>query len=157
MSQAQLVGVMYVGKKPNAVDSLARSGVTWNGRGDVQFVSEDAAVQLCGYPDQWWPAQDDVPTQEEVDELVAAFGVKGDKSVLKPIIIYAPVVDGEKEKTRIAPPAGKKQSDYAKMTLTQLRKIANDEHGHKFKIGITTKAAADELHLLDEQARGQGR
>ncbi len=50
---AQLVSIVYVGTKPTAYDNIARSGVTWDGCGDVQQVTDVQAKQLLRYPDQW--------------------------------------------------------------------------------------------------------
>ena len=50
---ANLVKVKYVGNKAAAYDNVARSGVTWSGRGDVQEVTDVQAKQLLKFPDQW--------------------------------------------------------------------------------------------------------
>lgn len=47
------VNVLYVGKKPFAMDNVAKSGKAWNGEGDVQQVTPAQAKILCKYPDQW--------------------------------------------------------------------------------------------------------
>jgi hypothetical protein len=48
-----LVEVVYVGKKPAAIDNVAHSGKLWNGKGDVQSVTPEQAKTLIKYPDQW--------------------------------------------------------------------------------------------------------
>lgn len=50
---AKLIAVKYVGKKPAAYDNVARSGVTWNGHGDVQQVTDAQAKMLLKFKDQW--------------------------------------------------------------------------------------------------------
>ena len=48
-----LVQVVYVGRKPFAVDNVAQSGKQWAGNGDVQEVTAAQARVLVKYPDQW--------------------------------------------------------------------------------------------------------
>jgi hypothetical protein len=50
---ATIIKVKYVGKKPFAVDNVARSGKCWNGPGDVQEVTDAQALILTSYADQW--------------------------------------------------------------------------------------------------------
>lgn len=50
---ATIIKVKYVGKKPFAVDNVARSGKCWNGPGDVQEVTDAQALVLTSYADQW--------------------------------------------------------------------------------------------------------
>lgn len=50
---ATKVKVKYVGKKPFAVDNVARSGRCWAGAGDVQEVTDAQAQILISYADQW--------------------------------------------------------------------------------------------------------
>jgi len=49
----RFVKLRYIGRKPSAYDNIARSGVTWNGNGDVQKVSDAQAKLLLRFPDQW--------------------------------------------------------------------------------------------------------
>lgn len=50
---ATKVKVKYVGKKPFAVDNVARSGKCWMGAGDVQEVTDAQAQILISFADQW--------------------------------------------------------------------------------------------------------
>ncbi|HQR20117.1 MAG TPA: hypothetical protein PKV98_04585 [Burkholderiaceae bacterium] len=50
---AGMVAIVYVGPKAWTVDSVARTGVQWHGRGDVQLVPAAAAKRLLRFPDQW--------------------------------------------------------------------------------------------------------
>ena len=50
---ANLVPVVYVGNKPHAFDNIAHSGKSWQGKGDVQEVTDAQAKLLLKYPDQW--------------------------------------------------------------------------------------------------------
>lgn len=45
--------IYYVGKKPAKKDTLAKTGVVWNGFGDSKLVDEAAAQNLLKYPDVW--------------------------------------------------------------------------------------------------------
>lgn len=47
------VPIVYVGKKPFAVDNVAGSGKAWNGNGDVQAVTPAQAKVLIRFSDQW--------------------------------------------------------------------------------------------------------
>ena len=50
---SNLVPVVYVGNKPHAYDNIAHSGKSWQGKGDVQEVTDAQAKLLLKYPDQW--------------------------------------------------------------------------------------------------------
>ena len=50
---SQLIKIVYVGNKPSAFDNVAKSGACWNGKGDIQEVTDAQAKQLLKYPDQW--------------------------------------------------------------------------------------------------------
>lgn len=50
---SSLVPVVYVGNKPHAFDNIAHSGKSWQGKGDVQEVTDAQAKLLLKYPDQW--------------------------------------------------------------------------------------------------------
>ncbi len=50
---SNLVPVVYVGNKPHAFDNIAHSGKSWQGKGDVQEVTDAQAKLLLKYPDQW--------------------------------------------------------------------------------------------------------
>ena len=50
---SNLVSVVYVGNKPHAFDNIAHSGKSWQGKGDVQEVTDAQAKLLLKYPDQW--------------------------------------------------------------------------------------------------------
>lgn len=50
---SNLVPVIYVGNKPHAFDNIAHSGKSWQGKGDVQEVTDAQAKLLLKYPDQW--------------------------------------------------------------------------------------------------------
>lgn len=76
-TQQGLVRVMYVGRKPFAVDNVAGSGQTWNGKGDVKEVEADEAAVLCSYPDQWAIDKGKVPSESQVDKSLTDFHTSG--------------------------------------------------------------------------------
>lgn len=49
----EMVDIVYVGKKPFALDNVAGSAKLWNGQGDIQTVTVAQAKILLKYPDQW--------------------------------------------------------------------------------------------------------
>ena len=69
-----LIKIVYVGKKPYCFDNVAGSGKCWNGKGDVQEVTEAQAKQLLKFPDQWDVANDEdagivnTPTTVEIKD-----------------------------------------------------------------------------------------
>lgn len=70
----ELVKVVYVGRKPTAIDNVARSGKTWAGAGDVQTVTPQQAKILTGYADQWALVN---PADAEVVAAPLSFVVTG--------------------------------------------------------------------------------
>lgn len=76
MKTPNLVGVIYVGKKPTAHDNVAGSGKVWNGNGDVQEVTELQAATLTKYRDQWAYA----PTDNDVGKAGKGGAAKGNGS-----------------------------------------------------------------------------
>ena len=130
-----MVDVMYVGRKPFAVDNVAGSGQVWNGRGDVKPVTEDEAHILTGFPDQWAikATNGKVPTEAEVDACVKAFYAAGGR-------------------------LGEPRKEPIDRTLAELQKEAKRKYGAILK-AKTVKAALAELAELedqDEQDRGIG-
>jgi hypothetical protein len=48
-----LVSITYVGNKEVAFDNVAHSGKSWQGNGDVQFVTPMQAKMLLRHPKAW--------------------------------------------------------------------------------------------------------
>ena len=69
--------IVYVGNKLMSHDNVTRSGAIWNGKGDIQEVTEDQAKILLKYPDQWAlaDANDDDPTDNKI--LIDVFDENG--------------------------------------------------------------------------------
>ena len=131
-----MVDVMYVGRKPFAVDNVAGSGQTWTGNGDVKPVTEDEALVLEGFPDQWQraPKTGEPPTPAQVDANAKAFFAK----------------DGKATAALKRPPRDR--------TLAELQKDAKRKYGAILK-SKSLKGALEELAALeedDEHERGVG-
>lgn len=45
--------IEYVGKKARRTDTVAGTGIVWNGAGDVQEVPDEAAQKLLKHADVW--------------------------------------------------------------------------------------------------------
>lgn len=45
--------IAYVGLKASRTDTVAGTGIVWDGAGDVQDVPDDAAAKLLKHPDVW--------------------------------------------------------------------------------------------------------
>lgn len=45
--------IEYVGKKTSRTDTVAGTGIVWNGAGDVQEVPDEAAQKLLKHADVW--------------------------------------------------------------------------------------------------------
>jgi hypothetical protein len=87
----QLVAVKYVGKKPHAYDNIARSGVTWNGNGDVQEVTEAQAAALIKFPDQWELANEDDAVRVATPSSIKVEDEDGDTVIIDPKAFKKPL------------------------------------------------------------------
>lgn len=88
---AKLVKLRYVGRKQTAYDNVARSGVTWNGAGDVQEVTDVQAKLLLKFPDQW--ALVDEKDRKAVDkpETLKVVDEDGDAVIVSPDDLKKPL------------------------------------------------------------------
>lgn len=120
----KLISVRYVGKKPTAYDNVARSGVTWNGNGDVQQVTDAQAKTLLKYPDQW--------------VLANPF----DKDAVDAPVSIA-VTDENGESVSIDPDALTKPLE--KMDKAELKAYAFDKWGKELDARKSTKAMIDQI------------
>lgn len=80
----RLIAVRYVGKKPSAYDSVARSGAVWNGPGDVQEVTDAQAKLLIKYTDQWQLANPDDLTAVNAPISITVVDEDGDSVAIDP-------------------------------------------------------------------------
>jgi hypothetical protein len=81
---ANLVKVKYVGKKASAFDNIARSGVIWNGNGDVKEVTDVQAKQLLKFPDQWALVDPEDAQQVNAPVSLTVVDEDGDTVVVDP-------------------------------------------------------------------------
>jgi hypothetical protein len=125
---AKLIAVRYVGNKPSAFDNVARSGVTWNGNGDVQYVSDAQAKALIKHPNQW--------------ELANA----GDQeAVLAPVSIQ--VTDEDGASVSIDPDDLNKPLE--KMSKAELKAYAANKWGKELDARKSTKALIDQIEEFE--------
>lgn len=119
-----LVKLRYVGKKPSAYDSVARSGVVWNGHGDVQEVTDAQAKLLLRYPDQW-----------------ALVNEKDQAAVDAPVSISVTEEDGGQ--VAIDPETLKMPLE--RMSKTELRAYAKQKWGKDMDSALGKKAMIDQV------------
>lgn len=131
----RLIPVRYVGRKQTAFDNVARSGVTWNGHGDVQEVTDAQAKLLIKFPDQW--------------ELADAADIE---AVNAPVSIN--VVDEDGDRVAVDPEALTKPLE--KMSKAELAALAKDRWGKHLDARWSTKRMIDQIeewqHDLDVTA-----
>ena len=127
---APLVPLVYVGNKPAAYDNIARTGLTWNGYGDVQEVTEAQAKLLLKFPDQWA-----VLDEADTERATAPTSVK--------------VVDEDGEAIIVNPDAFQKPLE--KMTKTEMVAYARDRWGRLLDIGMAKKMMIDQIEEWDRE------
>lgn len=121
---SNLVPVVYVGNKPHAFDNIAHSGKSWQGKGDVQEVTDAQAKLLLKYPDQWALAN-------EADRT----------SVEAPVSIEGKNEDGEA--VAIDPDDLKKPLE--KMNKAELFALAKQSWDKELDPAMTKKAMIDQI------------
>ena len=121
------VRVEYCGNKSFCVDNVARSGKSWEGKGDVQEVTQAQAKILVSYSDQWKLADDETANLDQ------------------PTIIT--VQDGQGATTQIE--EGELSIPVDKMTVVQLIAYAQTKFGKTFKPKTPRKVLLDEVILLE--------
>lgn len=127
-----VVFVMYVGSKPYAIDNVAGTGLTWEGRGAVQPVPAAKAKKFLQFPDQWWP-EGPVPTPEEVAARMKEFfaGNAIPQGVVLP-------------------------KDLAEMDEAELVEYAFKEYGQHLKPTLTRAQLLEEISALEIAAQEEG-
>ena len=121
---SNLVQVVYVGNKPHAFDNVAHSGKCWEGKGDVQEVTDAQAKLLLKYPDQWALAN-------EADRA----------AVDAPVSIQSQDEDGEA--VTIDPDDLKKPLE--KMNKAELSALAKQSWDKELDQAMTKKAMIDQI------------
>lgn len=122
-----MIRVKYVGKKPFAVDNIARSGIVWNGHGDVQDCADGVARAVLAYPDQWVVA-------DQEDAVRAA---------KEPMTIFL-TPEGE----RLAFADADLKKNLEKMSADELRAYALRHYRKTFPPRMSTKRLLDEVEEL---------
>lgn len=121
---SNLVPVVYVGNKPHAFDNIAHSGKSWQGKGDVQEVTNAQAKLLLKYPDQW------------------ALANEADRAAVEaPVSIQSTDEDGEP--VTIDPDDLKKPLE--KMNKAELSALAKQSWDKELDQAMTKKAMIDQI------------
>ena len=121
---SNLVPVVYVGNKPHAFDNIAHSGKSWQGKGDVQEVTDAQAKLLLKYPDQW------------------ALANEADRAAVEaPVSIQAQDENGEA--VTIDPDDLKKPLE--KMNKAELAALAKQSWDKELDPAMTKKAMIDQI------------
>jgi pyruvate-formate lyase len=119
-----LVPVVYVGNKPHAFDNIAHSGKSWQGKGDVQEVTDAQAKLLLKYPDQW------------------ALANEADRAAVEaPVSIQS--TDEAGEAVTIDPDDLKKPLE--KMNKAELSALAKQSWDKELEMAMTKKAMIDQI------------
>lgn len=121
---SNLVPVIYVGNKPHAFDNIAHSGKSWQGKGDVQEVTDAQAKLLLKYPDQWALANE-----------------SGRATVDAPVSIQSQDENGEA--VTIDPDDLKKPLE--KMNKAELSALAKQSWDKELDPAMTKKAMIDQI------------
>lgn len=121
---SNLVPVVYVGNKPHAFDNIAHSGKSWQGKGDVQEVTDAQAKLLLKYTDQW------------------ALANEADRAAVEaPVSIEGKNEDGEA--VAIDPDDLKKPLE--KMNKAELSALAKQSWDKELDQAMTKKAMIDQI------------
>ncbi len=126
---AKLIPVIYVGKKPQAFDNVARSGKTWNGAGDVQEVTDAQAKMLIKFPDQWQLADDADLAQVNQPTSITGTNEDGDSVTVDPAALTKPL---------------------EKMNKAELTALAIDRWGKELDSKLSKKQMIDQLEEWQE-------
>ena len=86
-----LVKLVYVGNKPAAYDNIARSGVTWHGKGDIQEVTDAQAKLLLKFPDQWQLVNESDRAAVTAPQSINVTDEDGDRVVVDPETFKKPL------------------------------------------------------------------
>lgn len=121
------VPIVYVGKKPFAVDNVAGSGKAWNGNGDVQTVTPAQAKVLIRFSDQWKLANG--KTASSVESSVESSGVVE-------VMLDGEVIDVDVD-------AISRSLD--KLSKPELLAIAKAKIGKEFSPSLSKKVLLDEI------------
>lgn len=127
---AELVKLVYVGKKPTAYDNIARSGKTWKGKGDVQEVTELQAKILLGFPDQWALAYKTDADRVEIPSTLKVEDEDGDTVIVDADSLKKPV---------------------ERMSKAELKAYAMDKWGKELDVALPKKQLLDQVEEWERE------
>jgi hypothetical protein len=123
-----LVKLRYVGFKPVAIDNISRTGITWNGNGDVQEVPAHAAKALLKFPDQWELASPgDLPILT-APEVIRVTDEDGDQVIVDQRDMSKPL---------------------ERMSKAELKAFAMHRYGKELDLRRPTKMLIDQIEELE--------
>lgn len=121
---ANLIKLVYVGNKPAAYDNIARSGKTWNGKGDIQEVTDAQAKLLLKFPDQWQLVDAKDKAAIEAPVSISVTDEAGDVEVVDPDALKKPI---------------------EKMSKTELSALAKNKWGKDLNVNKNRKDMIDQI------------
>ncbi|CAB4155040.1 hypothetical protein UFOVP653_63 [uncultured Caudovirales phage] len=121
---AKLIALVYVGNKRTAYDNIARSGVTWNGKGDVQEVTDAQAKLLLKFEDQWQLANAEDKAVVESPVSITVIDEDGDSISVDPDVFNKPL---------------------ERMSKAELKAYAQDKWGKELDARKSSKALIDQI------------
>lgn len=126
---SNLVPVVYVGNKPHAFDNIAHSGKSWQGKGDVQEVTDAQAKLLLKYPDQWALANEDDRAAVEAPVSIEGKDENGEAVTIDPDDLKKPLEKMNKaELAALAKQSWDKELDPAMTKKAMIDQIEEWQH-----------------------------
>lgn len=126
---SNLVPVVYVGNKPHAFDNIAHSGKSWQGKGDVQEVTDAQAKLLLKYPDQWALANEADRAAVEAPVSIKGKDENGEAVTIDPDDLKKPLEKMNKaELSALAKQSWNKELDQAMTKKAMIDQIEEWQH-----------------------------
>ena len=126
---SNLVQVVYVGNKPHAFDNIAHSGKSWQGKGDVQEVTDAQAKLLLKYPDQWALANEADRAAVEAPVSIQSTDEAGEAVTIDPDDLKKPLEKMNKaELSALAKQSWDKELDPAMTKKAMIDQIEEWQH-----------------------------
>ncbi len=126
---SNLVPVVYVGNKPHAFDNIAHSGKSWQGKGDVQEVTDAQAKLLLKYPDQWALANEADRAAVEAPVSIQSTDEAGEAVTIDPDDLKKPLEKMNKaELSALAKQSWDKELDPAMTKKAMIDQIEEWQH-----------------------------
>ena len=126
---SNLVPVVYVGNKPHAFDNIAHSGKSWQGKGDVQEVTDAQAKLLLKYPDQWALANESDRATVDAPVSIQSQDENGEAVTINPDDLKKPLEKMNKaELSALAKQSWDKELDPAMTKKAMIDQIEEWQH-----------------------------